>query len=74
MLAKARKVPINLSLRADLVDRARALELNVSDVVESVGHRGGRADSLAERDNAAMDYYNSFIENHGLFSDTFRKF
>ena len=77
MPAKARKVPTNLSLRADLVERARALELNVSDVVESALEKvileTEQARWLSENE-AAMDYYNSFIEKHGLFSDAYRKF
>ena len=77
MLAKARKVPTNLSLRADLVHRARALELNVSDAVESALEKvivEAEQVRWQSENEAAMDYYNSFIEKHGLFSDTFRKF
>lgn len=77
MLAKARKVPTNLSLRADLVDRARALDLNVSDVVESALEKvivEAEQARWRSENEAAMDYYNAFIEKHGLFSDTFRKF
>ena len=77
MHGKARKGPTNLSLRADLVERARALNLNVSDVVESALEKiiveAEQARWQGENE-AAMDYYNAFIEKHGLFSDTYRKF
>ncbi len=77
MSANTRKVPTNLSLRADLVERARSLELNVSEVVESALEKviveAEQTRWLSENE-AAMDYYNSFIEKHGLFSDGFRQF
>jgi antitoxin CcdA len=67
----------NLSLRADLVERARALELNVSDLVESALEKvilEAEQARWQSENEAAMDYYNSFMEKHGLFSDAYRKF
>ena len=74
---RARKAPTNLSLRIDLVQRAKALGLNLSEVVESALEEAIReaeqARWLAEND-AAIDYYNAFVEKHGLFGEEFRQF
>jgi antitoxin CcdA len=74
---RARKAPTNLSLRIDLVQRAKALGLNLSDVVESAIERAIRdaeqARWLAEN-KAAIDYYNAFVEKHGFFGEEFRQF
>ena len=72
-----RKTPTNLSLRTDLVERAKALGLNLSDVVEStleaVIAAAERSRWLAENEEA-IDYYNSFVEKHGVFGEEHRKF
>jgi antitoxin CcdA len=72
-----RKTPTNLSLRLDLVHRAKALRLNLSDVVERALETAivdaEQARWLAENDEA-IDQYNSFVEKHGLFGDEFRQF
>lgn len=74
---RARKAPTNLSLRTDLVQRAKALDLNLSDVVESALEQAiveaEQARWLAENE-AAIDYYNDFVEKHGLFGEEFRPF
>ena len=74
---RARKAPTNLSLRVDLVQRAKALDLNLSDVVE---HALEQAILAAEQarwlaENAeAIDYFNKFVEKHGVFGEEFRDF
>lgn len=74
---RARKTPTNLSLRIDLVQRAKALHLNLSEVVESALEKAIRdaeqARWLAENEEA-IEYYNSVIEKYGLFGDEFRQF
>jgi|GEM_PF-598141 len=74
---RARKTPTNLSLRIDLVQRAKALGLNLSDVVESALEKAileaEQARWLAENEKA-IDYYNAFVEEHGLFGEEFRQF
>lgn len=73
----ARKAPTNLSLRIDLVQRAKALGLNLSEVVESALDKAIReaeqARWLAENEKA-IEYYNAFVEEHGLFGEEFRQF
>lgn len=74
---RTRKTPTNLSLRIDLVQRAKALGLNLSEVVESALEKAIReaeqARWLAENEKA-IDYYNAFVEEHGLFGEEFRQF
>jgi antitoxin CcdA len=74
---RARKAPTNLSLRIDLVQRAKALGLNLSDVVEGALEKAIReaeqARWLADNEEA-IDYYNAFIEKHGMFGEEFRQF
>jgi len=74
---RARKTPTNLSLRTDLVQRAKALGLNLSDVVESalekVIREAEQARWLAENEEA-IDHYNAVIEKYGLFGEEFRQF
>jgi antitoxin CcdA len=72
-----RKTPTNLSLREDLVRRAKALNLNLSEVVESALEQAivdvERSNWLAENEQA-IDAYNAFVEKHGVFGDTRRQF
>jgi antitoxin CcdA len=72
-----RKVPTNLTVRADLVARAKQLGLNLSQLVE-----GAIADAIREADRTAwleenrdaIDDYNARIAKRGLFSDDWRRF
>ena len=74
---RGRKAATNLSLRVDLVQRAKALELNLSEVVERALEQAivtaEQARWLAENEDA-IDYYNSFVEKHGVFGEEFREF
>lgn len=71
------KAPTNLSLRVDLVARAKALGLNLSNVVDSSLElaivAAEQARWLAENEKA-IDYYNAFVGEHGLFGEEFRRF
>src|SRR5262249_1530418 len=72
-----RKVATNLSVRADLVRRARARKLNLSGVFEEAVEAAlQRSEQEAwQRDNAAsIDAYNEHVERRGLFADKWRKF
>ena len=72
-----RKAATNLSLRVDLVKRAKRIGLNLSEVVESALEAAitarERATWLAENQQAIRDY-NAFVEKHGVFSDDWRQF
>lgn len=72
-----RKTATNLSLRADLVQRARELKLNLSavleDALEHAVREAERAAWLAENSDA-IDDYNARIAKRGAFSDDWRRF
>jgi antitoxin CcdA len=74
---RVRKAPTKLSLRIDLVERAKALGLNLSEVAETALEKAivaaEQARWLAENE-AAIDYFNKFIEEHGVFGEEFRDF
>jgi antitoxin CcdA len=75
--SKARKTPTNLSIREDLVARAKQLGLNLSQVVEGAIEEAIRAverEQWLAENREAIDGYNSQVEKHGLFSDTWRRF
>lgn len=59
------------------MQRAKALGLNLSDVVEGALENAIReaeqARWLADNEEA-IDYYNAFIEKHGMFGEEFRQF
>ncbi|MGB1563848.1 MAG: type II toxin-antitoxin system CcdA family antitoxin [Sinimarinibacterium flocculans] len=72
----APKRPVNLSLNADLVERARKIAPNLSAEVESllVGFLERRqADHLAEVDRLRRTSatWNAFAERNGSFADEF---
>lgn len=74
---RVRKAPTNLSLRIDLVERAKALDLNLSEVVETALEQAialaEQARWLAQNEDA-IDYFNKFVEKHGVFGEEFRDF
>jgi len=77
VLASRRKVPTNLSVRGDLVRAARALRLNISEIVDAaleqalLEHR--RAAWLAENQDSIAGY-NARVGKQGVFSDAWRRF
>lgn len=71
------KTPTNLSLRTDLVRRARALKLNLSEVVETALEQAiveRERSNWAAENQEAIEYYNAFIAKHGVFGDGRRLF
>jgi antitoxin CcdA len=77
MATRAKKVATNLSLRADLVAEAKALALNLSEVVDAaieVAVREARQAAWLVDNREAIDQYNDFVATHGLFSDGRRRF
>jgi antitoxin CcdA len=74
---RPRKAATNLSLRDDLVRRAKALGLNLSEIVETaLAEAVARAERIAwEVENRdAITGYNERVAKHGVFSDEWRKF
>jgi antitoxin CcdA len=75
--SRVAKVPTNLSIRKDLVERAKHLGLNLSQVMEGAIEEAirtvEREQWLAEN-REAIDGYNNQVEKRGLFSDDWRRF
>lgn len=72
-----RKVPANLSVKAELVERARALGVNLSEVLEAALEEAIRQREQArwlEENEEAIDDYNAHIARNGSFGDTHRRF
>ncbi len=74
---KAPKKATNLSLNSDLLKRSRALNINLSATLEQA-LKAKLAETEAEqwkrKNKNAIQAYNEFVEEHGCFSDEFRKF
>lgn len=71
------KRPVNLSLDADLVARAKALDVNLSQILEQqLVEIVRRAEETAwRRENAeAIDAYNRRVEQDGVFGEEWRTF
>jgi antitoxin CcdA len=74
---RPRKSPTNLSVRDDLVRRARELDLNLSEILETALEAAVRAAERAaweDENRDAIDAYNDRVAQHGVFSDDWRKF
>ena len=74
---RRRKRAANLSVDEGLLERARRLKLNLSQVLEA-----GLADAIRrqegeawlKKNRAALEAYNDHVEKHGVFSDGLRSF
>lgn len=73
----AAKKPVNLSVNSDLLDKARALGVNLSQLLEEQLARAVREETgkrwLVEN-RAAIEAYNAYVEKHGVFSEGLRSF
>ena len=73
----APKKSANLSINADLLQRAKQLNINLSQTLEQhlteIIRQAQRSQWLAEN-RSALDEYNRRIEKHGTFSDSLRRF
>ncbi len=75
--AKAPKKPTNLSINSDLLVKARTLKINLSATFEQalVEQLKRKQRELWQKENAeAIEAYNSFVEEKGVFSDDVRSF
>lgn len=74
---EAPKKPTNLSINSDLLARSRALKINLSATLEeALRDELARAEGekWAKDNKAAIQAYNSVVEEHGCFGDEFRAF
>ena len=71
------KKAANLTVRADLLEEARAYKINLSQTLEAalaVELKKRRETAWLEENKAAIEAYNREIAEHGLYSDRFRQF
>ncbi|MDO9601503.1 MAG: type II toxin-antitoxin system CcdA family antitoxin [Rhodocyclaceae bacterium] len=76
MTATAKKAA-NLSVRADLLEEARAYKINLSRTFETaltVEVKKEKERRWLEENRAAIEAYNREIAEFGLFSDVFRDY
>ena len=74
---QAPKKPANLSINSDLLFKARELKINLSATLEQAltTQLKRQQRELWLKENAkAIKVYNSFVEEHGVFSDDLRSF
>ncbi len=74
---KPSKRAVNVSVRADLIDEAKALGTNISAVLERAldeEHRHQRAERWRAENAAAIDEANAELARNGLWSDGLRLF
>jgi len=75
--SRRRKKAANLSVDERLLERARELKLNLSQVLEAGLEDAIRREEGAQwlkRNRAALEAYNEHVEKHGVFSDGLRSF
>ena len=74
---RQRKAATNLSVRVDLVRKAKALGINLSDVLEralEAAIREREREAWLRDNRDAIEHYNSQVEERGVFSDDWRRF
>jgi antitoxin CcdA len=75
--ARTRKKAANLSVDGELLDSAKRLKLNLSQVFEaglSAAIRTKQREQWLARNRAAIEAYNEHVEKDGVFSDGLRSF
>ena len=71
------KKAANLTVRADLLEEARAYKINLSQTLEAalaVELKKRREAEWLEQNKESIEAYGRFVEKHGVFSDRFRSF
>ncbi|MEZ4599137.1 MAG: type II toxin-antitoxin system CcdA family antitoxin [Syntrophotaleaceae bacterium] len=73
----ARKQPANLSIRADLLQKAKTRKINLSQTLENSLEKilqEQDRQAWVEENRDAMEAANRFVAEHGLWSDGLRRF
>jgi antitoxin CcdA len=73
----SRKQPANLSIRADLLRKAKARKINLSQTLENSLEKilqEQDRQAWVEENREAMEAANRFVAEHGLWSDDLRRF
>lgn len=74
---QAPKRAANLSINADLLSKAKALDINLSATLEQAlieALRKRQRDQWIAENQAAIDAFNEHVDKHGVFSDGLRSF
>ncbi len=74
---RRRKKATNLSVDDSLLEQAKRLKLNLSQVFEASlteAIRQRQREAWLQKNRAALDAYNEHVEKHGVFSDGLRSF
>lgn len=74
---QAPKKPTNVSINSDLLEKARRLNINLSATFEAALAEHLRAELREQwkKENAqAIQAYNRYVEDQGVFSDGLRQF
>ena len=75
--SRPRKKAANLSVDGNLLERAKRLKLNLSQVFEAGLNEAIRRKQREEwlrKNRVALDAYNEHVDKHGVFSDGLRSF
>jgi antitoxin CcdA len=73
----APKKPTNLSINSDLLAKAKGLKLNLSATLEmALAEQVQKAEreNWLKQNKVAIEAANKFVENYGLFADSYRIF
>lgn len=75
--AGGERAPLNLTLRKEVVARARALDLNISEIADAAledAVRKAEHVRWLEENKDAIEYYNQWVKKHGVFGMAWRRF
>jgi len=73
----APKKATNLTVNSDLLNKSRALNINLSATLEKALQAKlaeATADNWASENRNAIRAYNEFVEEHGCFGEEYREF
>ena len=73
----APKKSANLSINSDLLDKARALKVNLSATLELALKKKlavNKGENWAKENEQAIRVYNDFVDKHGYFGEEYRDF
>ena len=74
---RTKKKSANLSVDSKLLDDAKRLNLNLSQVFEAgldLAIRQKQREAWLRKNQSALDAYNDYVEKHGVFSNGLRSF
>ncbi len=76
-IKSTRRKAVNLSLDTSVVEAARAVGLNLSQVCEAALLKASKQEEerrFREENKMAFDYWNKWVEEHGLPLEKYRQF